>query len=86
MPGALRSAEDALPDVEGDAPMGLMDTPAIAPMFGPRNSVVRILNGEDVSIAEMVLDRSEFVDARFLYFHEMPELWVDNVHDHVGGP
>lgn len=54
-------------------------------MFGPRDSLIRILKGEDVPIEEMVLDHSPFVDARRLYFCDFPELWIDNVHDHVGG-
>lgn len=55
----------------------------MGPMIGPRNSVVRTLMGEEVPMEDWVTDQSEFVDARFIYFHEMPELWVDRIHDHV---
>lgn len=64
--------------------MGLTDFIGGPPMLGPRNSIVRILRGEDVSIDEMVRDHSEFIDARYAYFWELSELWVDDVHDYVG--
>lgn len=56
----------------------------MGPLIGPRDSIVRTLKGEDVPISDWVADRSEFVDARDVYFHEMPELWVNNIHDSVG--
>jgi hypothetical protein len=63
----------------------LMNSVAVAPMFGPRDSILRIFRGEDVPIEEMVRDLSPFVDARTLYFCDYPELWIEKVHDHVGG-
>lgn len=52
-------------------------------MIGPRNSIVRTLMGEEVTTEEWVADQSEFVDSRSVYFDELPELWVDKVHDYV---
>ena len=52
-------------------------------MFGPRNSVVRTLLGEDISLDEFLTDQSELVDSSFFEWHDVPEGWVDQVHDYV---
>lgn len=52
-------------------------------MLGPRNSVVRLLRGEEVTSEDWVTDQSEFIDSRWLYFNELPELWIDKIHDYV---
>lgn len=52
-------------------------------MIGPRDSVVRMLRGEDVSLDEILTDRSEFIDSDTIPFLELGELWIDQIHDYV---
>lgn len=52
-------------------------------MIGPRNSIVRTLMGEEVPLEEWITDQSPFVNSDWLYWHEMPEVWIDQVHDYV---
>ena len=57
-------------------------------MIGPRDSVIRILLGEDVPMDDILRDQSEFVDsdsfARMPWYDRPPELWADKVRDAVG--
>lgn len=61
-------------------------------MIGPRDSIVRIFMGEDVSLDELLCDHSDFVDSDEWYrslaagrLYELPpEFWTDKVHDFVG--
>lgn len=57
-------------------------------MIGPRNTVIRILKGEDVPMDEYLTDTSEFVDSRFWdvmpWYERPPELWAHLLHDAVG--
>lgn len=48
-------------------------------MFGPRNSVVRTLMGEAVTMDELLCDQSPFVDSSMLSYWDTPELWVDKL-------
>lgn len=56
-------------------------------MIGPRDSVVRIMLGEDVPLDDMLTDQSEFVDSDMwlhMPWHEgPPEFWIDKIHDFV---
>jgi len=49
-------------------------------MIGPRNSVVAHLRGEPCNA---ILDDSEWVNSACLYWHELPEVWIDKIHDYV---
>jgi len=50
-------------------------------MIGPRNSVVAHLRGEPYNV---ILDDSEWINSACLYWHELPEVWIDKIHDFVG--
>ncbi|ACF33934.1 hypothetical protein Porky_119 [Mycobacterium phage Porky] len=52
-------------------------------VFGPYNSVIRYLRGEDVSNEEILKDQSPFVAVRHTgdFFHEF---YHDKIHDCVG--
>lgn len=51
-------------------------------MIGPRDSVIRWLRGEPVPLEDMFLDHSEFVDSSPLEWFDIPECWVDKIHDY----
>lgn len=53
-------------------------------MIGPRNSVIAILQGRQVTPQEFVADKSEFINTDFMTNDDFPELWVDHIHDYVG--
>jgi hypothetical protein len=53
-------------------------------MIGPRNSVIAILQGKQVTPEAYLNDKSEFIDTRYMSNDDFPELWVDQVHDYVG--
>lgn len=56
-------------------------------IFGPRNSCVRLILGDDVTGVEFREDTSiwgAWSDDPALGFERPMELWVDLVHDHVG--
>ncbi|WP_157836717.1 hypothetical protein [Mycolicibacterium phlei] len=53
-------------------------------MIGPRDSIIRMLHGEELTVEEIVRDHSPFVDSDDLYWNEFSHLWVDKIHDHVG--
>jgi len=53
-------------------------------MIGPRDSVVRMMLGEDVSLDELLRDQSEFVDTdSWPWYDSPPEFWTDKIHDYV---
>jgi hypothetical protein len=52
-------------------------------MIGPRNSVVAILRGEREQNDYDLFDQSEWINSDILYWWELPELWVDKIHDFV---
>lgn len=56
-------------------------------VFGPRDSVMRHLRGETVTTEEAITDASEFGwwPGSSIGVTRPPELWVDQIGDHVGG-
>lgn len=50
-------------------------------MIGPRNSVIAALQGLPY---DWLRDTSPFINTRWMRWEELPELWVDKIHDHVG--
>jgi len=55
-------------------------------MIGPRYSVVRELMGETVSLEEILTDQSEFIDTDTCTWRDLPELWIDRLHDFYLAP
>ena len=60
------------------------------PLIGPRNYVISVVRGENPTEDDFLLDTSPWVYfdyrlAKWPYLIDWPELWVDKVHDSVGG-
>jgi hypothetical protein len=45
-------------------------------VIGPRNSVIAILQGKQVTPEEYLSDKSEFIDTRYMSNDDFPELWI----------
>lgn len=50
-------------------------------MIGPRNTVVRALAGEMVTMDDVVRDHSPFIDSRMLSYWDTPELWIEKIYE-----
>lgn len=56
-------------------------------MIGPRDSVVRMMLGEDVPLDDLLRDQSEFVSSdswlHCKWYESPPEFWAHKVRDFV---
>jgi len=49
--------------------------------IGPRNSVVAAIQGRTY---DALRDTSEWINANWMGWRDLPEMWVDRIHDFVG--